>query len=47
MTFVCNANIGSTIGYRLLLVVSISDIGTCQNPISVQLYSLLAKTLCL
>ena len=38
MTFVCNANIGLTIGYRLLLVVSMLDIGTCQKPISVQLY---------
>ena len=33
-----NANIGSAIGYRLLLVASILDIGTCQKPISVHLY---------
>ena len=38
-TFNYNANIGSIIGYRLLLVASISDIGTCQKPTSVHLYN--------
>ena len=37
-TFNYNANIESAIGYRLLLVASISDIGTCQKLISVHLY---------
>ena len=37
MTIVCNANIGLAIGYQLLLVVSISNIGTCQKPILVHL----------
>ena len=37
-TFNYNANIGSTIGYWPLLVAPISDIGTCQKPISVHLY---------
>ena len=36
-TFNYNANIGSAIGYRLL-VASILDIGTCQKLISVHLY---------
>ena len=37
-TFNYNANIRSTISYRLLLVASISDIGTCQKPTLVHLY---------
>ena len=38
-TFNYNANIGSTIGYRFLLVASISDIGTSKNTYSTPLFT--------
>ena len=37
------ANIGLKIGYRLLYVTSISDIGKWKKPISVQLYPLVSR----